>query len=221
MLIEILSLIIFISCGGFSNISSSLFKLFEENKASCETVTKTDSTSQNPSSKVLVQKITPKSLVLDNNDNLDNCPFSQAQKKDNRNFFKFCLEMILGKIDILNLFFGQGDYDIFIISISLFIFSLGTDFFLNALLFSDEVISERYQNQGDLDYGTTLFLNYISNFIGFIIVYVISKLTYFAQPLELMAKECGKHNFFFPQFSKNYAYNKGQSLYIFLFCINP
>ena len=60
---------------------------------------------------------------------------------------------------------------------------------MNALLFSDDIISQRYKNKGSLNPITTYSLSIISNILGYIISVIAVKLTSFPSLLELFATE--------------------------------
>ena len=60
---------------------------------------------------------------------------------------------------------------------------------MNDLLFSDDIISERYDNKGSLNPLTTYTLTILSNILGSIISYIAVKLTTFVPFLELLARE--------------------------------
>ena len=57
--------------------------------------------------------------------------------------------------------------------ISQYILSLLINFFFNALLYSDEVVSNKYHNNGQLDFIVTIVLSLLSNVITSIICYFI------------------------------------------------
>ena len=57
--------------------------------------------------------------------------------------------------------------------ISEYILSLLINFFFNSLLYTDEVVSNKYHNNGELDFIVTLILSLLSNIITSIICYFI------------------------------------------------
>ena len=94
--------------------------------------------------------------------------------------------LLFSKIDLIAIFFLKSDYDLIIISIIEYFFSLNMDFFINALLFSDDVISQKYNSNGKLSTLTSLVLSVLSNILSFIITYIIKKLTYYSETIELL-----------------------------------
>ena len=58
--------------------------------------------------------------------------------------------------------------------ISQYILSLLLDFFFNAFLYSDDIVSEKYHNKGKLNFIISLLLSLISNIITNIICYFLN-----------------------------------------------
>ena len=55
---------------------------------------------------------------------------------------------------------------------------------MNCLLYTDEVVSEKYHNDGNLSMLTSLSLSFISNIISSLVVFLISKLTNYVEIIE-------------------------------------
>ena len=122
------------------------------------------------------RKIAKDNNVSDNND-YDNALYEFAIKNDNRNCFKFFFILLFGKIEIIKLLCFRGEYELLLICISSYIFSLSCDFFINALLFSDDVISQKYNNGGEISPVTTYLLSILSNILSLFISSMMFKLT--------------------------------------------
>ena len=73
---------------------------------------------------------------------------------------------------------------------------------LNGLLYTEDVISEKYNNNGSIRFFTTLSLSFISNIISSIIAYFLSKLTQYADFLELIIKYIPDESKYFLYISK-------------------
>ena len=123
------------------------------------------------------------------NIDIDNCRFIDAKRNEERNIFKFFFFLFMKQIELIRIFCFPSEYEIFSISLSVFLFSVASDYTMNALLFSDDIISERYDNQGSLSPVTTYTLTILSNVLGSIITMITVKLTTFSGSLELFAKE--------------------------------
>ena len=65
---------------------------------------------------------------------------------------------------------------------------------MNAILFSDDIISQRYHNEGELSYTTTITLTVLSNIMSYIISMIPAKLTNFSNCLEMYTKEGTKND---------------------------
>jgi len=96
-------------------------------------------------------------------EDINELPFTQAVRKDKRNFFAIFFSIIFQKLELINLIFG--DHKIKIVLIYQYILSLIIDFFFNTFLYSDEVVSNKYHNNGKLDLVVTISLSLASNII--------------------------------------------------------
>jgi hypothetical protein len=99
-------------------------------------------------------------------------PYFQAIKVDKRNAFAIFKSVLLGKIELIDLF--VGDHKIVILSIFQYILSLLIDLFLNAFLYTDEVVSNKYHNNGRLDFIVSLTITLLSNIINSIVCSVLN-----------------------------------------------
>ena len=120
---------------------------------------------------------------------VDNCRFKDAKINEERGLLKFFCLLFLKQTEIIRMFCFPNDFEIFPISLSVFLFFVASDYTMNALLFSDDIISERYDNNGSLSPLTTYTLTILSNILGSIISIIAIKLTSFASPLELLLRE--------------------------------
>ena len=67
----------------------------------------------------------------------------------------------------------MGEEKIKVILLSQYILSLLVDFFFNSLLYSDEIVSHKYHNNGKLEFVVTLLLSILSNIISSIVCYYL------------------------------------------------
>mgnify|MGYP002623862319 CR=1 FL=1 len=133
-------------------------------------------------------------LILNYNDDvepnqLNDIPFSQALRIDNRNVFKMFLAVFANKIEIISIFYYKDENVHLSLTLSIYIFSLLLDLTLNCFLYTDDVVSEKYHNNGQLEFITSLSLSFMSNIFSGIIVFIIAKLTQFSEFLELIKNE--------------------------------
>ena len=110
-------------------------------------------------------------IIIDNND-MNELPYIRAKKIDKRNIFQIFYSIIIQKISLIDLFCGK--YKVRIIVVSEYILYFLFNFFFNTLLYSDEVVSHKYHNNGHLDILVTLVLSILSNIITSIICYYIN-----------------------------------------------
>ena len=111
-------------------------------------------------------------IEISENEDINELPFSLALIKDKRNVFQIFLSVIIKKLDLINIIFGKEKVKL--ILFFQFILSLIIDFFFNTLLFSDEVISDKYHSNGKLDILVSILLSLISNIITSIICNLIN-----------------------------------------------
>ena len=91
---------------------------------------------------------------------------------------------------------------------------------MNAVLFSDDVISQKYNNQGEISPVTTYTLSIVSNIISYILSVVVFKLTHFAYLFEFMEKELANPNKISGKFNKIVSIVKCR-LYVFFIIMFP
>ena len=106
-----------------------------------------------------------------NKDDPNEMPYTQAIREDKRNIFQVFKSILFSKILIINLFIEE--YKIKEIAVCEYILSLLIAFFFNALLYSDEVVSHKYHNNGNLDFIVTFALSILSNILTSIIQYFL------------------------------------------------
>ena len=98
-------------------------------------------------------------------------PFTLAKKKDKRDIFEIFISVIIKKLLLINLFCGDEKIKILLFNEN--ILSFLVDFFFNTLLYSDEVVSHKYHNNGKLNFIVSLVLSLLSNIISSIVCYFL------------------------------------------------
>ena len=152
-----------------------------------------------------------------NNDDIDNCIYEIAKEK--RNICKYFTFLFINQISLIKLVFFLGDYDIFIIELSNFLFSLASDFTMNALLFSDDVISQRYR-KGKINPFTTIILTILSNVLGSILAVIPSRLSNFGPVLEMFSTEPKKEKIYIMKLRKIMKIIKYKIIIYYIFIFN-
>jgi hypothetical protein len=106
------------------------------------------------------------------NEDVNDLPYTLALYYDKRGILKIFYSLIIRKLELVNLFISNEKVKLMLICE--YILSLLINFFFNALLYSDDVISNKYHNNGQLDIIVTIFLSISSNIITSIICYYIN-----------------------------------------------
>ena len=120
---------------------------------------------------------------------LNNVPYTQALRLDHRSYFSIFLYTIASKIEIINIFYYRNTYVHLSMSISIYIFSFLLDVTMNCFLYTDDVVSEKYHNEGSLETFTSLSLSFFSNILSSIITYYLNKLGETSDFLEIMIRD--------------------------------
>ena len=87
----------------------------------------------------------------------------KALELDKRNIFHIYYSLLVEKLEFINIFCTGNRFKI-ILFIE-YLLSLLINLFFNALLYSDEVISHKYHNNGSLDILVSLVLSILSNIV--------------------------------------------------------
>jgi len=98
-------------------------------------------------------------------------PYSRAIYYDNRNIILIFNSLILQKFELINIFIGDDKLKILLLC--QYILSYLINLFFNTLLYTDDIISNKYENDGDLDIFISLMLSILSNIITSIIRYFL------------------------------------------------
>jgi len=89
-------------------------------------------------------------------DDLDEMDYEEAIIYDKRSYMLMYLSSLVDSQIILDTFFTDNNLNLFIIKISFFVSIFEISFFLNALFYSDDYISDAYHNNGVLDFVSGL-----------------------------------------------------------------
>ena len=108
---------------------------------------------------------------------------------DNRNCAKMFLSVIYNEIKIIRIFYYKNNFEHLSIIFSEYAFELCLDLTLNCILYTEDVISEKYNNNGSIKFFTTLSLSFMSNIISSIIAFIVSKLADYVEVFEFILKD--------------------------------
>ena len=96
-------------------------------------------------------------------ESINELPYTKALELDKRNIFHIYYSFLVEKLEFINIFCTGNRFKI-ILFIE-YLLSLLINFFFNALLHSDEVVSHKYHNNGSLDILVSLVLSILSNIV--------------------------------------------------------
>ena len=92
------------------------------------------------------------STILNNYEDLQDMDYEKAIVYDKRNYIKIFWSFLVDSQIILETFCTENYLYLFVIKLSFFVFTFQISFFLNALFYTDEYVSDAYHNDGVLDF---------------------------------------------------------------------
>ena len=115
--------------------------------------------------------------------------YKEALEKDNRNVMQIFISLFQLKLQTIQIFFFQKEFTHLSLTLSLYLLDILLDLTINSLLFSDDVISQKYFNNGELLFFTSNILSISSNIISYFILYLTEKLINQYEVLEVISQE--------------------------------
>ena len=110
--------------------------------------------------------------------------FNTARMEDNRNIFKIFLSFFMEKIELIKIIFVREKYSNIYFLFNLYLLNYFIDLFMNCILYNDYAISQKYHNNGSLDFITSLVSSLLSNIISSFILLFINKLGNYTMYVE-------------------------------------
>ena len=115
------------------------------------------------------------SRILNNDEDLQNLDYEEAIIYDKRNYIRMFWSFLIDSQIILETFFTENYLYLFVIKLSFFVFTFQISFFLNALFYTDNYVSDAYHNNGVLEFIVGLPKS-IYSFIGTLITTSLLKI---------------------------------------------
>ena len=115
------------------------------------------------------------SRILNNDEDLQNLDYEEAIIYDKRNYIRMFWSFLVDSQIILETFFTENYLYLFVIKLSFFVFTFQISFFLNALFYTDNYVSDAYHNNGVLEFIVGLPKS-IYSFIGTLITTSLLKM---------------------------------------------
>ena len=129
------------------------------------------------------------SSISNNNKDLNELTFKQSKELDKRNLIILSFSFITNKINIIKILCYSELYQYIPLLLSTYLFEILFDFTLDAFLYSDDIISKKYKNNGNLNFWTNELLSMISKLVGIIFSGIIINLTDYSIKLSLFVEE--------------------------------
>ena len=132
-----------------------------------------------------------KSFRKNNNDinNFWNISFNKELHDDKRLFFNSLYSFFFVKVELIAILFFPEAFDYYVITIPLYFLSLLLDLTVNALVYTDNIISQKYYNKGKLNFITEFILALLSNIITSLIIKYLKKQISYSYVLESLRYE--------------------------------
>ena len=132
----------------------------------------------------------------ENEDKIDynELSYYEALEKDNRNILQMFFSLFNLKIEIIQLSLYSQEFSHKSLTFPLYLFDLLLDVTINALLFSDDIISQKYYNNGELKMITSNLLSISSSIISNIILYFARILINNCEIFNMIVKEIKNQN---------------------------
>ena len=154
--------------------------------------------------------------VLGNPREVDNFPFHKARKSDHRSVFEIFWATYLDKEDITSICFPRNEFEMISVNINYVMFGYCLDFVINALFYTDDQLSSRYQN-GTLTFAQDLLRSLPANVISLIISSIFKSFVNFPTILEMIIVEVRTSKIAF--FMNNYYRKVVMNLILFHICL--
>ena len=91
------------------------------------------------------------------------------------------------------------------------------DLTFNFLLYSDDVVSEKYNNNGKLSFFTSLSLSFISNIVSSLIIYIVYKLANYPDIIEAIIKNVKNKTYYLMNILRVFKYIRLRLTFFFIF----
>ena len=151
-------------------------------------------------------------------DDINIFPYTKALRIDKRTICAMFFSIIKTKIEIISLLFYPEEYTHKSLTLSVYSLDFLFSYFMNALLYSDDVVSQKYHNNGKLEFITSLSLSLISNIVSSFGLSLIKKLANYNEYLLILIKDVQREQKFIFMFKKIYKYIKIKAFIYFKLC---
>ena len=143
-------------------------------------------------------------ILLTKNREIDKLPFEVAVESDKRKILYQFLDVYKDKEPFLRSLFTQSKTELVGVNLSVYLFCLSLDFTLNAVFFTDDLISKRYN--GELGFLSNILRSIYSCIVGSILQSIMQSFSTYYPLIDSLILEgknhkrtviLGKHFFFY------------------------
>ena len=117
------------------------------------------------------------SIILNKDEDLQDMDYEKAIIYDKRNYIKIFWSFLFDNQIILETFCTENYLYLFVIKLSFFVFTFQISFFLNALFYTNDYVSDAYHNNGVLDFIVGLPKSIYSFIVTLIITNLLKMLS--------------------------------------------
>ena len=136
-----------------------------------------------------INKINNKAINNYNDYELNNLSYEEALEKDKRSYLQYYFSLLRTKHLLIFTFYTNTDYNSKIIKISLFLFSFGLYYTINALFFNDSTLHKIYINKGSFNIIFQIIQAFYSSIISYFISLIIKFLSLSEKSIIEIKKE--------------------------------
>jgi len=141
--------------------------------------------------------ITEESNKTIDSSELNTLSYFIAINEDNRNFFKMYFSIFISKIDLIQIIFFPEDYSNRLLLFNIYIIDLYIDLLMNSILYNDYAVSQKYHNNGTLEFVTSLIISLFSNILTSFVMFFINYLVNYHEFIDSIIKEIKRINIYF------------------------
>ena len=124
-----------------------------------------------------------------NNNEINELSYYIARYKDKRNIFKIFLSMFWIKIELIKIIFNPEQYSSRYLLFNIYLLNAFINLLMNCILYNDYAISQKYHNNGTLEFITSFVISLFSNILTSIVFYCINILANYHIIIENIIKE--------------------------------
>ena len=140
-------------------------------------------------------------IYLTDNEKYEDMDYDEALHNDKRNFYQIYKSFLFEEHIIFNTFCSEIYLELRTIKISFLFFGYAINFFLNAIFYTDEYISDTYHNNGILDFASSLPKSIYSFIVTIILSSLLKMLSNNKKQLSIIINEKKEKNEYYNAFA--------------------